>query len=94
MDIFIHGMSRHTAEQVHLIRPRHRNQQVRLLHPCLPQYFHGSTVPLHYHDVVKFLTGFQNLQIGIDQCQIITLGRQLAGQRSPHLAVAGNYYFQ
>ena len=92
VDIRVQAVGRHAAQQIHLVRPRHGDQQIRLLHPGLNQHIHGSAVPVHYHDVIALFAGFQYIQIGIYQCQVIPLRSQLAGQSCPHLAVAGNDY--
>ena len=92
MNACIHGVGRHTAQQVYLICARHGDQQVGLFYPRLLQHRHRSTVSLHHHNVITLLAGFQYLLITVNQRQVISFCGQLTGQRSPHLAVSGNYY--
>ena len=90
MDVFVHTVSRHAAQQIHFICPRSHNQDICILYSRLFQYLHGSAVSVHCHNVVLFYTCFQHLLAGINESQVMALGAKLPCQRSSYFPVSRN----
>jgi hypothetical protein len=84
---------RQAAQQVHLVRARRGDQQIRLVRAGLLERVHGRAVSVHGQQVVFFHRVFQHLPARIDHGQLIPFRGELPRQGRTHLAVTCNDNF-
>ena len=76
VQLWIQTMGRGAGQKVNFIRVRGGDQQVRFFDPCLQQGVHAGAVAGDRHDIILLLRLLQHMGIGVNQRNVMILGRQ------------------
>ena len=90
MQLRIDAVGSGAAQQIDLVGTGGGDQQIRVPDAGLEQHVHGGAVAVDRHNIKALDAGVKHLAVGIDQGDVVALGRKLPGKGGADLTVTGN----